>query len=177
MLDMFFVHAEMRPPVTPTNWQAPSSVAQLFTDVGWGLALEPTAFIALQDKPLGMPDTGRFTAAPNSVQPQRATPSVTTAATTTGADTNAAAPALQTEVQRIAEQRMLLLAQRYAMCDDPKAEGQKEILARLNILNTRLASKAPRVTEAHVEMIETMAQRLDERAARRAARQKEWGIA
>jgi hypothetical protein len=177
MLDMFFVHAEMRPPVTPTNWQAQPSITQPFIDVGWGSALEATAFVALQRKPLGVSDIGSFTAAPNNAQSQPAHSAATSAATTAGSDMNRTAPAMQTEVQRIAEQRMLLLAQHYAMRDDPKAESQKEVLARLKILNTRLASKAPRVTEAHVEMFEVMAQRLDERASRRAARKKEWGIA
>lgn len=178
MLDMFFVHAEMRPPATPVNWQPQPSIAQPFTDVGWGSALEPTSFVTLQDRQLGTHDAGRFTAAPNSAQPQwtEAATSTGTSAYAAGGENGAAAPAMQTEVQRIAEQRMLLMAQRYAMRDDPRAEGQKEVLARLKILNTRLATWAPRVTEAHVEVIEAMAERLDERAARRAARKKEWGL-
>lgn len=83
-------------------------------------------------------------------------------------------PAVEpTEVQRLADHRMQLLAVKYAMKDKPGAEGEREVLARLKILNAKLSAQAPLVTSEQVSMLEDMARRSDELAARRAARLKE----
>lgn len=78
-----------------------------------------------------------------------------------------------TEVQRLADHRMQLLAVKYAMKDKPGAEGEREVLARLKILNAKLSAQAPLVTGEQVSMLEDMARRSDELAARRVARLRE----
>ena len=63
---------------------------------------------------------------------------------------DASSVADESEVTRIAAQRVKILAARYAA-----REGEiSEILARLEILNQRLAHQVPRVTASQVEFLE-----------------------
>lgn len=77
-----------------------------------------------------------------------------------------------THVERIAKQRVQLLALKYA-----NKNVSSEIVARLEILNSRLLNYAPRVSKQQVEVLENANNRLDEIKLARAKLSKRLGIA
>lgn len=74
-------------------------------------------------------------------------------------------------VERIANQRVRLLAAKYAGSNETQ-----EIVARLEILNRRLLSIAPRVSEEQVASLERAHEQLTRIRAAREERSKRLGI-
>lgn len=76
------------------------------------------------------------------------------------------------DVERIAKQRVQLMAAKYA-----SGIESSEIVARLEILNRRLLERAPRVTKAHVSALEDAHAQLARIRATREERANRFGIA
>lgn len=163
-------------PIYVWAWQSTAPAAPPLPRTMYVQPSPQTAFVNLPSSQLPSADDSQFT------MPHRPVSAANDQGTRTGAESVGAAKLstlglrTQSEVQRIAEHRMNLLAVKYAMKDRPSAEGELEVSARLKILNAKLAAQAPIVTSAQVSMLEEMVQRSDERVARRAARQKELGL-
>ncbi|WP_145998740.1 hypothetical protein [Methyloterricola oryzae] len=83
----------------------------------------------------------------------------------------AAAPQLNAEIDQIAKQRVRLMAAKYA-----SGERSSEIMARLEILNSRLSERAPLVSKEQVEALEDAYEQLDGIRAVREERAKRFGI-
>ncbi|WP_035813282.1 hypothetical protein, partial [Cupriavidus sp. UYPR2.512] len=75
------------------------------------------------------------------------------------------------ETVRIARDRVLLLAAKYA-----KGENQSEVVARLEILNSRLLEREPRVSQAQVQALEAAAAQVSEARAKREAMMRRLGL-
>lgn len=78
---------------------------------------------------------------------------------------------VRSQAERIADERIRLLAAKYA-----RGPGQTEVLARLEILNERMLEAVPRVTVAQVEFLERAASELDAVRARRIERAQRLGL-
>lgn len=166
-------------PMMPTyawSWQSKAPAAPPAPRTIYVQPSQQTAFVNLPSGQLPSADDSQFT------QSSRPAGTAADSGTWTGSERVGAAqplapaPRAQSDVQRIADHRMQLLAVKYAMKDSPGAEGEREVLARLKILNAKLAIQAPMVTIAQVSMLEEMARRSDDRAARRVTRQQELGL-
>lgn len=75
------------------------------------------------------------------------------------------------EIDRIAKQRVKLMAAKYA-----SGTASAEILARLEILNRRLLERSPRVLPGQVEALESANDKLNRIRAAREERAKRLGI-
>jgi hypothetical protein len=75
------------------------------------------------------------------------------------------------EIDRIAKQRVRLMAARYA-----SGAESSEMVARLEILNRRLLDKAPRVSVEQVQALEVAAGQLSQAQASREERMRRLGI-
>lgn len=84
---------------------------------------------------------------------------------------NAAVPLPNAEIDQIAKQRVRLMAAKYA--GGPQST---EILARLEILNSRLLERAPRVSKEQVVALENAHDQLARIRAAREERAKRFGI-
>lgn len=82
-----------------------------------------------------------------------------------------AAPGATDRVDRIAKQRVQLLAIKYA-----NQTAITEVTARLEILNQQLLGEAPRVSQAQVQALEQASQRVAEIRQAREARSKLLGL-
>ena len=78
---------------------------------------------------------------------------------------------LDADVERVAKQRVQLMAAKYA-----KGTGSSELVARLEILNRRLLEKAPRVSKAQVVALEDANEQLARIRAAREDRARRLGI-
>ncbi len=76
-----------------------------------------------------------------------------------------------TNVERIAKDRVVLLAAKYA-----GASAQAEVVARLEILNNRLLEQAPRVSQDQVRALEAAANHVAKSNARREERARRLGL-
>ena len=76
-----------------------------------------------------------------------------------------------TEIDRIAKQRVRLMAAKYV-----SGKESPEMVARLEILNSRLLDRSPRVTVAHVQSLESAANQLAQARAAREERMRRLGI-
>lgn len=83
----------------------------------------------------------------------------------------AAIPSSSAEIDQIAKQRVRLMAAKYA-----SGSQSSEIVARLEILNSRLSERAPRVSKEQVTALEDANAQLTRIRAAREARAKRLGI-
>lgn len=79
--------------------------------------------------------------------------------------------ALEAEIDRIANQRVKLMAANYA-----SSASSVEIVARLEILNRRLLDRAPRVSKEQVEALESANEKLVRIRTTREQRSKRLGV-
>lgn len=85
--------------------------------------------------------------------------------------TTAEASDINVEVERIAKQRVRLMAAKYA-----SGKESKELVARLEILNSRLLDRSPRVSAGQVQALEFAASQLAQARHARDERRKRLGI-
>ena len=110
-------------------------------------------------KAAGYPKTNVFTSIPSSGKQ------------TKQASVEGAGPGEASEIDRIANQRVRLMAAKYA-----SGKESVELVARLEILNRRLLDRSPRISGAQVQALETAATQLANIRAAREEQMRRLGI-
>lgn len=121
-------------------------------------------------------DSARGPSAPTTKLSRTPSADIYTATTTVPRDAKSSSPVRvrvteTSEIDRIAKQRVRLMAARYA-----SGSESSEMVARLEILNRRLLDKSPRISVEQAQALEVAASQLAQARSAREERMRRLGI-